>query len=297
MTVQCPLPIEHGVLLYTTEHGYEHYSVITRRLTGVAAVPPSRVATTAVQAMECINSPPPKKATKTCARQVVRTALNQVKVKPTANVETSSESSEILSNASTPPPPHKYLGREKIDALHFVCRECGAITFHDENGRCCCFGANVLPGNLLPEIPFAFAALLDAVPGFATKARSLNNQCSFVTIGTKSALQDRYPSIQTSWVRPQGIPTMYALKGRTFHYVPDTENRKNRFYMHMSSSTDELYSKLSDQSVKRHFDAITLYLRRHAFASAYRRVHDIAPFFCCFFPKKKYFFPWFPGVL
>jgi len=147
----------------------------------------------------------------------------------------------------------------------------------DELGRCCCYGKNILHPEVFPPLPAAFASLLDSVPDLATNARSLNNQCSFVTIGTKSAAQEKDPKLQNSWVRPSGPPQMYALRGRTYHYVAAAENRRNMFYMYLSG-TDDLYSHMSSTTLKACFANIALYLRQNnLFAKEYQRVSDVCP--------------------
>jgi len=117
--------------------------------------------------------------------------------------------------------------------------------------------------------------MLLKVPQFARESRMLNNSCSFVSIGTvcpdarKDHLSDK------GWIRPCGIPRMYGLFGRTYHYVAAGSHKPTAFYM-FGCDANECFSPHCDEVLRPHLISILDYFERcNAFAKLYRRVSEL----------------------
>jgi len=155
------------------------------------------------------------------------------------------------------------------------CPHCSAWRDKSERDKCCLGGTNILHSSVFPPWPESFRSILLNIPKFPRESRMLNNSSSFVSIGTACMEARRDELTEKGWVRPQGIPRMYGLYGRTYHYVaPNTQNSTG-FYM-FGCDPGECFSPYCDESLKQHLIKIIQYLElNNGFARLYKRVADL----------------------
>jgi len=157
------------------------------------------------------------------------------------------------------------------------CRKC--LAWRDaktEGKKCCLNGKNILSSHVLPQWDQSFLTLLLTVPRLSREARMINNSLSFVSIGTCCPESRKDDLTDKGWVRPSGIPRMYGLFGRTYHFVVQSDNAcATSFYM-FGCSAGDCFSPLCSDDLKIPFISIAEYLkRRNSFAGTYRAVADL----------------------
>jgi len=152
------------------------------------------------------------------------------------------------------------------------CGKCSGWRDHAESEKCCLHGRNILDDSVFPPWQKSFLELILRIPNLSRESRMLNNSCSFVSIGTACADSKRDELTETGWVRPTGIPKMYGLYGRTYHYVSADNHRPTAFYM-FGCDPNECFSPLCDDSLKPHLLGLLAYLNRVSpFAKMYKRI-------------------------
>ena len=158
------------------------------------------------------------------------------------------------------------------------CGHCGAWRDTTESAKRCLGGKCIITGSVWPDFPADYCDILDSIPDLARESRMLNNSCAFVSIGTKCTEKAKDKVTGKGWVRPVGMPRMYGLHGRTYHYISDgTKHRSTHFYMYASDAASCL-SNYRDQSLQTHLVAILHWMERHnAFAFVYRRINQQIP--------------------
>lgn len=158
------------------------------------------------------------------------------------------------------------------------CSNCGAWRDKTESAKCCLLGKCIITESLWPDFPADYCDILDSIPDLARESRMLNNSCAFVSIGTKCTEKAKDKVTGKGWVRPVGMPRMYGLHGRTYHYISDgTNHRSTHFYMY-ASDPGSCLSKHCDQQLQKYLVAILHWLQRHnAFAYVYRHINDEFP--------------------
>ena len=131
-----------------------------------------------------------------------------------------------------------------------------------EGEKCCLRGKNVLSENVFPPWHPDYLALLIKIPSFQAESRMLNNSSAFVSIGTACSDVHRNELTEKGWVRPSGIPQMYGLYGRTYHYVGAEQHKSTQFYM-TGCDADSCFSPMCDASLKPHFLSLLTYFDTH----------------------------------
>lgn len=154
-----------------------------------------------------------------------------------------------------------------------LCTRCGAWRDEKSEGdKCCLRGRNVLGSDVWPTWPEEFVSILNAVPRLGYESRMLNNCSNFVSIGTICAESKRDEKTETGWVRPTGIPKMYGLYGRTYHYVSSQNHQPTVFYL-QGCDAESCFSPLCDESLKPFLLSLLSYFEKNnSFAMYYRRV-------------------------
>jgi len=164
--------------------------------------------------------------------------------------------------------------REKMIPLFQFrqCLHCRAWRDPAEREKCCLNGKNILPDSVFPEWPPEFLSLIRQVPRFSVESRMLNNSCAFVSIGTACPDTKKDELTEKGWIRPTGIPRMYGLFGRTYHYISGTKHKPTAFYM-FGCDPNECFSPLCDEELRKHLVGLLHYLdRANSFSQYYKRV-------------------------
>jgi len=160
----------------------------------------------------------------------------------------------------------------------FQLQRCGhCLSWRDvsEKDKCCLSGKNILCPSIFPDWEASYIHLLTSVPGLSRESRMLNNSAAFVSIGTCCSDARRDELCEKGWVRPSGIPKMYGLFGRTYHFVSASNHKPTAFYM-FGCDPNECFSPLCNETLRPHLLGLLRYFdQKNAFSQYYKRVADL----------------------